>query len=49
MPEGLSTRVADQLPRVTQGRLDLGRTPGLGLDIDPMVFRDLVTWSGDPG
>ena len=49
MPEGLSRRVADQLPRVTQGRLDLARTPGMGPDIAPTVFRDLMTWSGALG
>ena len=38
-----------QLPVVTDGRITLGDTPGLGLAIDIAAWQTQITWQGHAG
>lgn len=45
-PNPIHDRVADQLPVITEGAIDLGAAPGLGLELHPSLWADLVSWQG---
>lgn len=48
-PNPWHDQVRGQLPAVMDGRVNLGTTPGLGLDLDAASLASRCTWSGSCG
>lgn len=48
-PNPVHAPLAEQLPRVHEGRITLGDTPGLGLAVDIAAWRSQLTWQGSAG
>ena len=46
-PNPIHDLVAGHLPQVVEGRVGLADRPGLGLELDPLRFADLVSWYGN--
>lgn len=46
-PNPVHERVQAQLPALTEGRIELGASAGLGLDLSIAAWRDFVRWQGE--